>query len=226
MTRVQKEGELGEDYANDVNLMCSRLGKQPGEKMSQIIRGLKPSLRKFCLGKRPTSFDDLLSWIRLGDTLDLDSVENVSSVLLEETRNLRKEIQSLSTSQAPPAQPPQPKPWGRPNRTVDGQVICRVCSRVGHHQQVCPERRPPPPRCYYCNYVGHIEAECRNKQRDLARQRNVERRQYFDRQPPEVRYNPQNRSFRGRGRPQPRVENRNNYRENSGNRYRATSGGR
>lgn len=161
LERRQKAGESVDDYLDDINHLCSRLEKSSDERMSIILRGLRPEIRKFVIGKRPSSLSDMLSWARLAFELDIGEESAVSSLLLQETQNLRHDIMALNYEAG--------RPWGRSRGTTDGQIVCCQCNKVGHHQQNCWSNPRPLLRCFYCDIPGHRERECRKKQRDQER---------------------------------------------------------
>jgi hypothetical protein len=61
----------------------------------------------------------------------------------------------------------------------------------------------PPPRCFYCNIIGHVQHDCRKKCNDMARRRNFSnfnqnsfsRRVTLQDERPFYRGRPQNRGF-------------------------------
>lgn len=53
-------------------------------------------------------------------------------------------------------------------RSSISSVTCHKCGKTGHYANTC--RQPPqkPDQCNYCKRIGHVEADCRTKQRKTA----------------------------------------------------------
>ena len=204
MDREQRKNESVDDYLNDMHILCSNLEKNPEERMNLFLKGLIQPIRNFVIGKEPKSVSDVESWARLGDQLGLGQTDTVAEMLLQETVNLRAEINELNTQRQSTFQP-----WGRAARTTDGQIVCSNCKSVGHHRQSCHLIRSNnnSRRCYYCGSPHHFINNCEKRKAD--------ERQF-------------GRSPRRGGNQPPRFNRRDNsyHQRNTGNEYRPTSGGR
>ena len=122
LERSQGPQESVDQYLNDMNTLCSTLEKEPNERMSLTLKGLRPEIKKFVITNRPKSLSELESWARLAYQLGIGATDSASELLLQETRGLREEINELKASRSAYLQ--SCGSWGRETGTVDGQMIC------------------------------------------------------------------------------------------------------
>src|SRR5947209_16300973 len=117
-------------------------------RISQFKRGLKPDIQFFITPARPRTLEDAIDTAKQYETaykqramqpmeglLGYDTPKNEVSELKNVITNLQKQIQGLAAAKQ---REPVPKPAG--------------------NQRMYNER--PPIRCYNCNQLGHISANC------------------------------------------------------------------
>lgn len=76
--RVQKPGEKVKDYMEDVLYLCRQVGEENDHQQRKIMAGLLPEIRKFVVGQRPTTLDEIERYAKIAE--GLETPEEVSKL--------------------------------------------------------------------------------------------------------------------------------------------------
>ena len=90
--RRLKPGETVDDFIDNIRHMGSQVGKTDQDIVDLIMNGLPGRLKSFVMGKEPQTLDDVIAACRLGQSCQLEDVEQDSSAKLDRVTSAVAEL--------------------------------------------------------------------------------------------------------------------------------------